>query len=126
MKILSEETKRKISKPPKGRNKGVAPWLGKHHTAETKRKLSEAHKGPENPMYGKHAPEETRRKMSEAQKRGKPCRHVPCVETGETFVSATEAAKALGLPQGDVPAVARGERKHSKGYHFRYVEEVTH
>lgn len=123
---MSEETKRKISKSLKGRHTDVAPWLGKHHTAETKRKLSEMHKGSKNPMYGKHASEETRRKMSEAQKRGKLCKHVLCVETGETFVSASEAARALGLSQGNVSAVARGERKHSKGYHFKYIEEVTH
>jgi group I intron endonuclease len=122
---ISEETKRKISKSLKGRHRDVAPWLGKHHTAETKRKLSELHKGAKNPMYGKTVSEETRRKMSEAHKRGKLCKHVLCVETGETFVSATEAAKALGLSQGNVSAVARGERKHSKGYHFKYIEEVT-
>lgn len=77
-------------------------------------------------MYGKHVSEETRRKMSETHKRGKLCKHVLCVETGETFVSTTEAAKAPGLSQSNVSAVARGVRKHSKGYHFRYIEEVTH
>lgn len=123
---ISEETKHKISKSLKGRRKNVAPWLGKHHTAETKHKLSESRKGSKNPMYGKHVSEETRRKMSEAHKRCKLCKHVLCVETGETFVSATEAAKVLGLSQGNVSAVARGVRKHSKGYHFQYVEEVRH
>lgn len=123
---MSEETKRKISKSLKGQRKDVAPWLGKHHTAETKRKLSEMHKGSKNPMYGKTVSEETRRKMSEAQKRGKLCKHVLCVETGETFISTTEAAKALGLSQSNVSAVARGVRKHTKGYHFKYIEEVTH
>ena len=123
---MSEETKRKISKSLKGRHTDVAPLLGKHHTAETKRKLSEMHKGSKNPMYGKHVSEETRRKMSEAHKHCNLCKHVLCVETGETFVSASEAARALGLSQGNVSAVARGERKHSKGYHFEYIEEVTH
>ena len=123
---MSEETKRKISKSLKGRHTDVVPLLGKHHTAETKRKLSEMHKGSKNPMYGKHVSEETRRKMSEAHKHCNLCKHVLCVETGETFVSASEAARALGLSQGNVSAVARGERKHSKGYHFEYIEEVTH
>lgn len=36
-----------------------APWQGRHHTEETKRKLSEAHKG-------KHLSEETKRKIGEA------------------------------------------------------------
>ena len=71
-------------------------------------------------------PGETRRKMSEAHRHCKLRKHVPCVETGETFASTAEAAKALGLSQGNVSAVARGVRKHSKGYHFRYIGEVTH
>ena len=36
---------------------------------ETKRKMSEAHKGEKNWFYGKHHTEETKRKMSEAQKK---------------------------------------------------------
>lgn len=123
---MAEETKHKISNSLKGRRKEVAPWLGKHHTAETKHKLSEARKGSKNPMYGKKFSEETRHKMSESHKRGKLCKHVLCVETGEIFISATEAARSLGMSQGNVSAVARGVRKCSKGYHFKYVKEVTH
>ena len=60
-KILSEETKRKLSEALKG----------KILSEETKRKLSEALKGKNNPMYGKQLSEETKRKMSEAQKGNK-------------------------------------------------------
>lgn len=66
------------------------------HTAETKRKLSEMHKGSKNPMYGKHVSEETRLKMSEAHKRGKLCKH------------------------------SKGCHFNSKGCHFKHVKEVTH
>ena len=41
---------------------------GKHHSDETRRKMSESLKGEKNPFYGKHHSEETRRKMSEAKK----------------------------------------------------------
>lgn len=123
---ISEETKHKISAALKCRHKDGAPWLGKHHTEETKRKLSEGRKGDKNPMYGKTLSEETRAKMSETHKHCNLCKHVLCVETGKTFVSATEAARAMGLSQGNVSAVARGERSHTKGYHFRYAQEVTH
>ena len=52
--IISEETRRKLSNSLKGRN----VWnKGKHHTEETKRKISESSKG-------KHHTEETRRKLS--------------------------------------------------------------
>ena len=43
-------------------------FFGKHHTEETKQKMSEVQKGENNPMYGKHHTEETKKKMSEAQK----------------------------------------------------------
>lgn len=54
----SEETKRKMSEAMKGER---SPWLGKHLSEETRRKMSEVHKG-------KKFSEETRRKMSEARK----------------------------------------------------------
>lgn len=49
-------------------NKGNKYMIGKHHSAESKQKNSEAHKGKytgeKNPMYGKHHTAETRNKMS--------------------------------------------------------------
>ena len=41
---------------------------GKHHSLETKKKMSAAQKGEKHPLYGKHLSEETKRKISEAQK----------------------------------------------------------
>jgi hypothetical protein len=47
--IRSDETKRKIGKS----NKGNIPWIaGKHHTEETRKKLSELYKG--KPFPGEH------------------------------------------------------------------------
>ena len=46
-KHLSDETKKKISE------NNAKPMLGKHHTEESKKKMSEAHSGEKNPMYGK-------------------------------------------------------------------------
>lgn len=43
----------------------------KHKTEEHRKKLSEAKKGENNPMYGKHHSEETKNKISE-EKKGKP------------------------------------------------------
>ena len=44
------------------------PMYGKHHSAESKKKLSEAAKGRPGPNKGKQFSEETKKKMSEAQK----------------------------------------------------------
>lgn len=43
-------------------------WRGRTRTEETRRKLSEANKGKNNPNYGKTPSKETRRKNSESQK----------------------------------------------------------
>ena len=52
--------------PSKGYNitKGGEGANGLTHSEETKRKLSEANKGENNPNYGKHLSEETKRKLS--------------------------------------------------------------
>ena len=65
--VVSEETKRKISKATKGENH---PLYGKKHSEETKRKQSEIKRGKNHPFYGKKHSEETRRKMREAANRG--------------------------------------------------------
>ena len=54
----SAETRKKISESAKG----------KTFSEEHRQKLSEAKKGKNNPFFGKHLSEETRQKMSEAQK----------------------------------------------------------
>ena len=46
-------------------NNGINnPMYGKHHTEESKRKISEKNKGRISPMLGKHHTEESKRKMS--------------------------------------------------------------
>ena len=124
---VSEETKKKISNSLKGRPKEKPPWKGKHHSAETKAKLSNLRKGSKHPMYGKHLSEDTKNKMSESHKNCNLCKAVICIETGEMFISTAEVARIMKLSQSNVSAVARGARKHTKGYHFKYVaKEVTH
>jgi hypothetical protein len=63
--IKSEKTRKKLSEANKGKNN---PNYGKSLSEETRKKLSEANKGKNNPNYGKSLSEETRRKMSEARK----------------------------------------------------------
>jgi hypothetical protein len=60
----SEETKRKLSEAQSGENN---PMFGKTHSEETKRKMAEAKRGKNHPMFGKKLSGETKHKISEAQ-----------------------------------------------------------
>jgi group I intron endonuclease len=102
-KIVSEETKRKISKALKGKMTGENhPMFGKHHTEETKKKISLAHSGEKHCLFGKHIPEETKKKMSEAQKG----------ERGNNFGKhpSEDTRKKMSLVHG-------GEKHHMFGKH---------
>ena len=61
----TEESKRKISEALKGENN---PNYGKTLSKETRKKISETLKGENHQMYGKTHSEETKKKMSEALK----------------------------------------------------------
>lgn len=65
-KVLSEETKRKMSR------NNARYWLGKTRDVETKKKISRSQlgkrTGEKHPMYGKHHTEESKKKMSEKNK----------------------------------------------------------
>ena len=61
----STETRKKMSEAHKGKqawNKGIP------QSAETRKKMSEAHKGENNYWFGKHHSAEARKKISEANK----------------------------------------------------------
>ncbi|AGE49267.1 GIY-YIG catalytic domain-containing endonuclease [Acanthocystis turfacea Chlorella virus Br0604L] len=61
----SEESRKKMSDAHKGEKSHM---YGKTLSYETKQKMSDAHKGEKNPMHGKTPSAETKQKMSEAQK----------------------------------------------------------
>ena len=61
----SEETRKKISEANKGDNH---PMYGKYHTEETKQKMSKIKKGENNPMHGIHHSEEVKQKIREGNK----------------------------------------------------------
>ena len=98
--VLSEETKQKISKNHtnvKGEN---APMYGKHHTEETKRQISESRKGKyagkNHPLYGKTVSEETRRKISIANKDSERGGKIVICENKE-FSSITKCSDYYGV-----------------------------
>ena len=54
-----------------------------------------------------------------AKTRSKP---VYCVELDQVFDGANEAARELGLYQGNITRCCQGSYKTTGGYHFKYAE----
>ena len=91
----SAETRKKMSEAHKGKqawNKGIP------QSEEAKKKNSEAHKGENNYWFGKHHSEETRKKMSEANK-GK--NH--WTKGTHWYNNGVKCIKAKTCPEGFVP-----------------------
>lgn len=76
---------------------------------ETKRKISEAHKGM---TYG----EETKQKLREAFSQP-----VLCVELNKSFPSMKAAADYFGLSKCTISAVIKGRNKTAAGYHWKLI-----
>lgn len=76
------------------------PFFGKHHTKETKIKISKNRKGKyngkEHHMYGKSHTEETKIKISESRQ-SKGGKAVKCINTGEIFATMMDAARWCNL-----------------------------
>lgn len=134
-KVMSEESKQKISRKLTGRK-------GTPHTPESKLKISIANKGKKHPPMS----DESRKKLSEALKgrvftpehranisKGKsgPAtsgrnnshpRAVLCVETGVVFDTIKEAGEFTGGSSKNIIACCRGRLITSGGYHWQYVD----
>lgn len=86
--------------------------------------------GENNSMYGKHHTQESRRKMSE-KRIGKPSpkrNNTPilCVELNQVFKDAVTACKELGISSsntGSLLQVCYGKRKTCGGYHWKFLLE---
>lgn len=107
----------------------LIPMLGKHHTDETKEKLSvarkecweneqyrqkqiESHKwqtGENHPWFGKCHSEETKEKISNANTKFA----VLCVELGMTFKNSEDAKRQTGVDSSDIRKCCRGLKKHA-------------
>lgn len=95
-------------------------WLGKHHTKESKNKMSIAHKGKkglcgkDNPMYGrkgKNAPN------------SKPVNVYYLGKFVQSFDSAMDAEKFTGVKQCRAYCRGVSNHKHKSGYSFYYKEK---
>ena len=124
------EIRKRISDALKGKPNGMT---GKHHSEESKRKISESQRGRKMPKdrydatckrmreYSiKHPPvhaftEEDYKNAREASKI-----HIRIVETGQEFNSMTECADYLGVLISNLSRAIRFNKKY-KGYHYEKV-----
>jgi hypothetical protein len=112
--VVSEETKRKISIATKGENH---PLYGKKHSEETKRKQSEIKRGKNHPFYGKKHSEETKRKMSEKQKGEKSPNYGKSLseETKRKIGEASKGRSPSEETRRKISETKRGENNPSYG-----------
>ena len=95
------------------------PWYGKHHTKETKEKISVSrkgkYKGEDNPFFGKRHSEEDIEKMkgTHSGKNNPKSKPVYCVELGIGFDSICIAAKETGVNKRAISYCLDGTQKHA-------------
>lgn len=143
----NEETKRKISKAVSGeRNpmygvilpKECRGMLGKKHTSEAKKKMSESRPdvsgennpmygkyGRDNPNYGKRRTEEQKAKMRKASPRVKRVRQRNAItrETIKVYYSISEASRQTGIARSNISSCLNNKgRSTAGGYVWEYEE----
>jgi group I intron endonuclease len=148
----TEETKKRMSESRMGikrspefkkgcseRVKGEKhPMFGKHHSEDSKQKISIALIGVNTWSKGKKATQETKQKISIASTGRSPTLEVKqklslinshpdmevfCHQTNMTYSSTSQAARVLGLNRGKVKNVLKGRSEHTKGYTFIYTRK---
>ena len=116
-KKLSKEAREKISASQIGKKRGPRPPISE----ETRRKLSESHKGIPSKNKGKHF------KQSDEVIRKKALGHmkkVVCVESGVVYRSSKDASIELGIDSSTITACCKGRRKSAGGYTWEYYNAV--
>lgn len=102
--------------PPK------SSWIGRHHTQESKDKISKANKGKkgmcgeDNPMYGKTGKQNPNSKPVNVYYLGKFI---------QSFESAKDAERFTGVKQCRAYCRGVSNHRHKSGYSFYYKNEET-
>lgn len=115
----TEESRKKMSQSSVGK---PSPNKGKKASAETREKISRAAKqrtGESNPFYGRHHSAETKQYMSEKFKGRIPTNARPVIIDGVEYVSATEAARQLGVVAATILHRIKSSNVKYTGYFYK-------
>ena len=110
----SEESKNKMSNS----------HTGKHHSEDTRRKLSKANSGENNPNFGKHFSEETKNKIRENTPSKPVIQYSMNGELIAEFPSVREASRQIGCHCQSICACCKGKQKSCGGYIWKYKEGI--
>jgi len=100
--IPNEGSRKKMSEGQKRRTD--RPFLGKKHSDETRKKMSEAKKGKAPSCVGHNS------------------RAVKNMETGEVFEKMTDACERYQLHKAALSRCCLGKQKTSGGFHWQFLE----
>ena len=95
------------------------PWYGKHHTQESREKMSiskkDMYNGENNPFFGKKHSQENIEKMkgTHSGKDNPKSRPVYCIELGIGFDSIGIASKKTGVNKRSISYCLDGTQKHA-------------
>lgn len=92
----------------------ISPMKGKHHSEETRVKMSESKKGENHPMYGK---------TGEKNPTSKPVQQIS-KNTGEIikiWACARDVTRLLGINPSNISLCCLDKRKSAGGYIWRYA-----
>lgn len=92
---------------------GECSATGHKVSAETRKRMSESHKGKNTWAKGRKNPSVSER-CSKA---------VVCVETNVVYRNGREASEMTGINRGNINQCCLGNRKTARGYHWRYAEK---
>ena len=128
----TEEEKRYLSECNSGCRNAM---YGKHHTEETKAKISSKNKGrfigEKSPLYGRIVSEETRRKLSESHRdtsgsNNPRARRVRCIELNIDFDCLKFAVEyfknAPGITRQNIGKACAGKQETAGGFHWQYID----
>ena len=109
------------------------PFYNKRHTEETKKHLSEVRKGVCNNLGYKHT-DETKKLLSAKRielckdmtnihimRRAQKSKPIKCLNNGNIYYSAGEAAALLNISKGGIKAQLSGRLSKYKGYEFIFI-----